>query len=393
MKEILAGKTLEEYSGITNDSREVTPGDIFVAIKGYETDGNLYINEAVKKGAALVFTDQKMRKNRRSINGTPIIQVDNSRKFLGKLAAAFYHNPSDNLQLIGVTGTNGKTTTNHLIYQLLNYNAKRNQPAAKPSQKAGIIGSIYADNGREITENNLTTPDSITLQKYMDEMVKNNLKYCCLEVSSHGIKLNRIEGSNFSVKVGTNISADHLDLHPTFAAYKSIKRSFLEDDSDTLVLLNKDNKFMKSFDQIAKNQFDFAIINQADVNATKINELDRGYKFMYSLNSRLITHSKKEISPFTMSLKMHQPGLHNIYNALTAITIALYYDTAKEIIQDFLKEFKGIKRRLQFVCEGNYTIIDDYAHNPKSYQSVLKAVSRMRFNKLIIVNSIRGNRG
>ncbi|MFW6390099.1 MAG: Mur ligase family protein, partial [Halanaerobiales bacterium] len=381
--------TLEKYTGITCDSRKVKEGYAFIAIQGFERDGNQYINEAIKNGASVIFTDQVVKNNGLN-NNVPIIKVDNARTHLGKLAAEFYNHPSKKLELIGITGTNGKTTTTHLIYHLLNYSNMRN---SGKNQKAGLIGTVQVDNGFSIIPGDLTTPDPVRLQKYLQEMLKANLKYACMEVSSHGIKLERISACNFSIKVATNITADHFDLHPNFEEYINVKKSFLEDTNDTLVLLNTDNKYIKSFGKIAKKQISFGINFNTDIRAEKIKDLNKGHSFIYSLNCKLEKKNKELINPFHFSISMNLAGYHNIYNALIAITIALYYNISIETIQDFFKNFKGIWRRLQFIYDDDFTIIDDCAHNPGSYQAVFEAVAKMKFNKLIVVNSLRGNRG
>ncbi len=389
MENLKSQEKVPTLTGITCDSREVKPGYAFVAISGFITDGNKYINEAIKNGASVVFTDKELDTAIKSKYDIPIIHVDNSRSYLGYLAAEYYNYPSDQLNLIGITGTNGKTTTTHLIYNLLNYN----NTGSKQNKDAGLIGTVRVDTGKRIIDGNLTTPDPITLQKFLNEMVKNDLKYVCMEVSSHGIKLKRIKGTKFAVKVGTNISADHFDLHPNFSEYTNIKREFLEEKGEALVLLNNDNEFLRGFGKIAKNQINFAINENADVIADNIAKWNNGQRFTYHLNGHLHNKNTKKIKPCKISIKMNLPGRHNIYNALIAITIALYYNVPPNTIKDFFEGFQGIWRRLQFIYNNKFTIIDDCAHNPGSYNAVFSAVLDMDFNNLIIVNSLRGNRG
>ena len=227
---------IKDVKGITCDSRKVQPGYIFVAIKGLKEDGNNYIQEAVKNGANLVITDQTIKDK-----SLPIIKVDDARKYLGTLAAEYFDTPSQKLNIIGVTGTNGKTTTTHLIYNLLNHINKN----------SGLIGTVKVDTGNKTSEGGLTTPPPVLLQEYLSNMVENKLKYCCMEVSSHGIYLKRISGTDFSVKVGTNITRDHFDLHDNFNDYKNVKKSFLKENSnDCLVLLNQDDPQIHKFGQI-----------------------------------------------------------------------------------------------------------------------------------------------
>ncbi|MFW6389603.1 MAG: Mur ligase family protein, partial [Halanaerobiales bacterium] len=171
--EELKEEQIPEHTGITCDSRKVKPGYAFIAITGFKEDGNKYIWEAIEKGASVIFTEKEINLK----SSIPIIKVDNTRTLLGELSAEYYNHPSHNLQLIGITGTNGKTTTTHLIYNLLNAN----------TQKSGLIGTVKVDNGSQIIPGKLTTPDPVNLQKNLKTMVNNKLKYACMEVSSHGI--------------------------------------------------------------------------------------------------------------------------------------------------------------------------------------------------------------
>jgi UDP-N-acetylmuramoyl-L-alanyl-D-glutamate--2,6-diaminopimelate ligase len=377
MIDTLINKKIPKFTGISCDSRKVKPGDAFIAINGLKVDGNNYINEAIKKGASVVFSEKK-------INSTkiPVIQIKDARSFLGRLSAEFYNHPSNKLNVIGITGTNGKTTTSYLIYNLLNYEIKQ----------AGLIGTVEVDTGGEKRSGGLTTPAPIPLQKDMNEMFINNLKYACMEVSSHGIYLKRIEGIKFAVKIGTNISPDHFDLHSNFSEYLNVKKSFLKESSyDTLVLINNDDKYFRNFGQIAINQLNFGIKLPSDVMAININYSGINTFFNYSLKKNIITKTK--LKPVQIPIKMKLLGLHNIYNAIIAITVGLYYGIKSEIIQNFFLSFPGVWRRLQLIYNKKFNIIDDCAHNPGSYEAAFRAIKNLKFQKIIIVNSLRGNRG
>ncbi|MFP4660636.1 MAG: Mur ligase family protein [Halanaerobiales bacterium] len=389
MEELISQEKIPNLTGVACDSRKVKPGYAFVAISGFKTDGNKFINEAIDNGASIIFTDKKLDTAILSRKSIPIIQVNDARTYLAHLSAEYYNYPSNQINLIGVTGTNGKTTTTHLIYNLLNYHKNK----ASRQNIAGLIGTVNVDTGKKILPGNLTTPDPITLQKYLRQMVENRLKYACMEVSSHGIKLKRIVGNNFAIKIGTNISADHFDLHPNFNDYLQVKRTFLERKEDALVLLNNDNEFLRSFGQIAKKQYNFSIKSKCDISADDITKWQKGQEFTYNLNRPLINEKKQKINPCRFTVRMKLPGAHNIYNALIAITVALYYNIEQETIQKFFEGFQGIWRRLQFIYDQEFTIIDDCAHNPGSYGAVFSSVLNLEFNNLIIINSLRGNRG
>ena len=367
-------------TGITCDSRKVKPGYAFIAIEGFNEDGHKYIEEAIANGAKLIFTEKDISTTRQA----KIIKVDNTRSLLGQLASEFYHNPSQKINVIGVTGTNGKTTTTHLIYNLLNYNQKQ----------TGLIGTVKVDNGQNTLEGKLTTPPPVLLQKYLSQMVDNNLNYACMEVSSHGIKLERIKGTRFAVKVGTNISTDHYDLHANFKEYLKVKKSFLKDkNSDTLVLINNDDSYLNNTGKLAKNQLNYSLSNNSTITAENIKHKNISTEFIYNINKNNYINYNSCKLPLKIPIKMYLLGQHNIYNALIAITIALYYDKKPKSIQNFFKSYTGIWRRLQILYNNKFTIIDDCAHNPGSYTAVFNTIKDLNYNDLIIVNSLRGNRG
>lgn len=207
-------KDVKQYKGITDDSRKVKKGFVFVAVKGKTNDGHRYINDAIRKGAAVVVGEESLK-----IKDAEYVKVKDSREALGDIASSWFGNPADELKVIGVTGTKGKTTTCFIIYHML----------SKIGKKAGLITSIVAKIGdKEIdTGFHVTSPDVISLHKLLAEMVKEGCDYAVLEVSSHGIDQKRIAGVKFNVGVLTNIAPEHLDYHKTFKEYKRVKMSFL----------------------------------------------------------------------------------------------------------------------------------------------------------------------
>ena len=371
---------MKKIKGISCDSRKINNGYIFVAIQGLKDDGNNYINEAINNGAQLIITDQQ-HKNLQDIK-VPVLIVDNARKYLAKLTADFYNNPSQKLNIIGVTGTNGKTTTTHLIYNLLNEQKKQ----------AGIIGTVSVDNGNKLKKGHLTTPDTEQLQRLFSRMLSNNLKYCSMEVSSHGIKLMRTASTHFSFKIATNITADHLDLHQSIKKYINVKKSFLRDENNVPVLINKDDKILSSLGKVAKNQLNYSINKNTIIKAENINYKDNKIKFTYSLKKSLYSNNNK-IKPIDFEIIMNLSGKHNIYNSLAAITVALYYGIHPETIQHFFVKYKGLWRRFQKIYDKDFLVIDDCAHNPGSYEAVFSTIRKMNYNNLYIINAIRGNRG
>ncbi|MGM0410409.1 MAG: Mur ligase family protein [Bacillota bacterium] len=371
---------MEKIKGISSDSRNVKDGYIFVAINGLKKDGNNYINEAISNGANLIISDKKsIKSNRYDI---PVLMVEDAREYLAKIIADFYHNPSHKLKLIGVTGTNGKTTITHLIYNLLNYKKKN----------TGIIGTIKVDTKKNLHKGILTTPKTEDLQKYLKEMLDNNLKYCAMEVSSHGIKLKRIAYCNFALKIASNITSDHLDLHQNINEYINVKKSFLKDNTDTPVLINQDNKILASFSKLCKNQINYSVDKNTCVKAENIKQNNNQIEYIYSLKKDL-NFRNKIIKQKDFKIKMNLYGKHNIYNSLAAITAALYFNLNYKTIQNFFKNYKGIWRRFEIIYKKEFMIIDDCAHNPGSYKAIFSTIKEMKYNNLYVINSIRGNRG
>lgn len=205
---------LKNQTGLTDDSRKVKKGYVFVAVRGRTVDGHDFIGEAIKNGATLIVGERDLK-----IKGVRYLKVGDSREVLGRLSSVWYGNPSENLRVIGITGTKGKTTTVHLVYHIL----------TNLGEKVGLISSIAAKIGdKEIdTGFHVTSPDVISLHKFLKEMVDAGCKYAVVEVSSHGIDQKRIAGVNFEVGVLTNIAPEHLDYHKTFAEYKKVKTSFI----------------------------------------------------------------------------------------------------------------------------------------------------------------------
>ncbi|OGM88501.1 hypothetical protein A2594_02075 [Candidatus Woesebacteria bacterium RIFOXYD1_FULL_41_28] len=208
-------KDIHDYSGITGDSREVRENFIFVAVKGITSDGHKFIEEAIKNGAKLIVGEEDLK-----IDNAKYIKVEDSREALGQLASEWYGNPSDKLKLIGVTGTKGKTTTCFIIYHML----------TKLGKKTGLVTSIAAKIGEKEADTgfHVTSPDVISLHKFLKEMVDAGCEYAVIEVSSHGIDQKRIAGVKFRIGALTNIAPEHLDYHKTFGEYKKVKKSFIE---------------------------------------------------------------------------------------------------------------------------------------------------------------------
>lgn len=369
-----------KITGITCDSRKVKKGYAFVAIKGTKEDGNQYLDEAISNGAIIVYTEMDI--NNKYI---PVKKVDNARAKLSELLNTFYGYPSEKLSLIGVTGTNGKTTTTHLIKKIFDV----------AGYKTGLIGTLGIKVSDEHISSSLTTPEPEILFEKLNDFVNNGVKVVLMEVSSHGLKFYRTHGLKFEVAVHTNIEKDHMNLHKNFNDYVKTKKMLFDSlGRNKLAIINIDDdngvKLIEGNNKVIA--LTYGLNSKASITASSM-IIDNRIKFNYCLQRGLTTIQGLEIEPLEFPVDINLIGKHNVYNILAAVAVALYFGIEIEIIQRSLKFFEGIHRRLEKIYKNDFTVIDDYSHNPTSYQAVLETVQSLKYNKLVIVNSIRGNRG
>jgi len=368
-------------NGLNNDSRKIVPGNLFIAIKGYQTDGHSYISNAIERGAAAVVCEQCCPDC-----PVPIIQVKNSRYAQGILAAEFFDHPSHSLKVVGITGTNGKSTSTFMIDNILQ----------QAGFSTGLLGTVYNRIKDRIYPTLHTTPDSIEIQNLLAEMVKQKIDYAIIEVSSHGIALDRIAGTNFNVGGITNITQDHLDLHKNMKNYIRTKGNFFTQlPKESVAVFNGDDALsLKLVSQTSAQPVTYGIdSNLVNVKAIEIVKGTQYTKFILAVKKPFFSVSGKRVLPFSFPVQLNCLGNHNIYNALLAATCGLIFDLEQEKIQQGLAEFKGIFRRLEVIYNQNFKVINDTAHNPGSFQAVFRVIQEESFNNLYIVNSIRGNRG
>jgi len=358
-----------EITGLAYDSRRLQKGEIFVAIKGEQADGHDFIAEAQQKGAAAVIVEEKTKVPK----GMPFIRVKDSRRELSRLAANFYGHPSRKLKVIGITGTNGKTTTAFLIQQILK----------KAGLKCGLIGTVNYDTGREVISATRTTPESLDLQKLLSEMTENGLDFVVMEVSAHALSLKRVNDINFKEAIFTNFSQDHLDFYPSLDGYLKAKLSLFAMLSPT----------------------SFAIINNDDPAKDRFKEITKAKTYLYGfgdsslIRGRLIK-ADLECSRFKVyypqgetEINFKLKGRFNIYNALAAFGAAYALGLSPLTIKEALTEAKGVPGRLQAVDYPlPFKVIIDYAHTPDGLQNVLEAIKEITPGRIITVFGAGGNR-
>jgi UDP-N-acetylmuramoyl-L-alanyl-D-glutamate--2,6-diaminopimelate ligase len=361
-----------EVFDIAHDSRKVRPGSLFVAVRGFHSDGHQFIPQAVQAGAVAIVAEKGH--NEAAILMTPMIVVDDSRIALAFLAAAFYGNPSQKLILIGITGTNGKTTTTYLIKSIIE----------TAGRKAGLIGTIDYRVVDKVYAAPNTTPESLDLQRLLAEMVGYGVEYCVMEVSSHALALGRTVGCEFAVAGFTNLTQDHLDFHESMESYFRVK-----------LLL---------FVGLSPNAF--AVINSDDVRATEIIGATRAKVLTTGLSERAdirpsgsIGHGIRGLS-FSVatpsgSISVESPlvGRHNIYNILSAIGIATALGFAGDDIARGISAMRAVPGRMEKVDEGQpFTVVADYAHTEDALVRLLETVREITTGKVITVFGCGGDR-
>lgn len=366
--EAVKGSTEVSISAIDFDSRKTAENDVFVAIRGSLSDGHDYIEKAISQGAIAIVCDTFPE---HTVPGITYVQVKDTNKALAFMAANYYGNPSSNLKLIGITGTNGKTTVASLLYQLFK----------KAGYKVGLISTVKILVDETEYKATHTTPDSLTINRYLQEMNEVGVEYCFMEVSSHGIHQKRTEALHFTGGVFTNLSHDHLDYHPTFSDYRDVKKSF--------------------FDNLEKTAF--ALTNVDDKNGAVMLQNTQARKLTYALKSYADYKAiilENQLSGLLLKINDNEVwvkliGTFNAYNLLAIYGTAIELGLDSLEVLRLLSELESVSGRFQFiVSKENITAIVDYAHTPDALENVLKTINdiRTKNEQLITVIGCGGDR-
>lgn len=348
----MVGPANAEVAALSFDSRKVETGAAFVAVRGTESDGHQFIAQAIARGAAVVVCEVLPPDLKA---GLTYIEVENSARALGIMADNYFDHPSSQLKLVGITGTNGKTTVATLLFQLFR----------ELGYKVGLLSTVENHINDEIIPATHTTPDPIALNSLLNDMVDSGCDYCFMEVSSHAVSQSRIEGLTFAGGVFTNLSHDHLDFHLTFSAYLKAKKQFFDSlDKNTFALTNIDDKNGLVMLQNTKaHQKTYALKNIADFNARIIENHFSGL---------LLTIDHEEVW-FKMV------GAFNAYNLLAVYATAMLLDQDKSKVLTTLSRLSGAEGRFDYITAPNGVIgIVDYAHTPDAVQNVLSTVQDIR---------------
>ncbi|NOX88553.1 MAG: UDP-N-acetylmuramoyl-L-alanyl-D-glutamate--2,6-diaminopimelate ligase [Calditrichaeota bacterium] len=354
--------------GIQYDSRKVTAGDLFVAVRGFKTDGHQYLEKAVRSGAAAAVVEEK-----RSGLGIPQIVVPDSRKILAALAANFYRPEIDRLTLVGITGTNGKTTTSYLVQSILN-------EAGLPS---GLIGTIQYQIGEKRWDAWNTTPESVDICRMLYELHEQKYRACVLEVSSHALALNRVNGLKFKVGAFTNLTRDHLDFHQTLDSYFESKMELFKLlDLNGSAVINFDDPFgQKAVDRISQPVLTFGFSKEADIHPASSN---------VSMDGIVLECE----TPFgKIKIESQLTGQFNIQNIQTAIGVGLALAIPLNTIKKGIEAVKRVPGRLEsYEIKPGIKAVIDYAHTPDSLEKALLALKKLTPNRLIVVFGAGGDR-
>lgn len=376
LKDILYKVTINAVIGSTNiavsniefDSRKIENNALFVAISGTITDGHNYIESVIEKGATAIVCERLPEVLK---TGVTYIEVANSNQALAYMAANFYQHPSENLKLVGVTGTNGKTTVTSLLYQLFK----------KAGYKVGLLSTVKIMVDDTIYKTAHTTPDSLTINKYLKLMNDAGVEFCFMEASSHGIHQSRTEGLKFTGGIFTNLSHDHLDYHDTFAEYRDVKKAF--------------------FDQLPKDAF--ALSNVDDKNGLVMLQNTQAKKYTYALKTFADYRAQileNEFSGLLLKLNDNELwtrliGSFNAYNIVAIYGAAELLGLEKDEILPIISELQNVSGRFEYlISDTRITAIVDYAHTPDALKNVLETINSIRTKneQLITVIGCGGDR-
>lgn len=353
-----------KISSVTDNTKKVQKDSIFVCVKGGSFDGHDAAKEMLEKGAAVVITERDLGL------GDKQIITDNSRKFYGKLCAAWFDHPEKKIKIIGVTGTNGKTTITNVIKNIL----------MSYGIKTGLIGTIRNEIGNEPVHTDNTTPMAFDYMQLLDKMVKADCKYAVMEVSSFGLVQNRIGPTHFDIGVFTNLTQDHLDYHKTMENYYQAKKMMF--DECDFALVNIDDDYGKRLlSEICCPKASYGSSQEADYysDAAKIKADGTSFWYCFDGKSKLVN--------------MKMTGMFNVSNVTAAITVCMKAGIPLEHILETIADYNGVKGRCEIIPTGrDFTVICDYAHTPDAIENILQSVKQYTEGRLICLFGCGGNR-
>ncbi|HAT4251621.1 TPA: UDP-N-acetylmuramoyl-L-alanyl-D-glutamate--2,6-diaminopimelate ligase [Clostridium perfringens] len=369
--EVIKGNEESKVQNIRYDNRKIEQGDAFVCVKGFKVDGHSFICDAIKKGANVLIVQEDVSVQ----EDITIIKVRDTRKALAIMSSNYFGNPKDKLKIIGITGTNGKTTSAFIIKSILE----------KAGFMTGLIGTIANYIGNKKVDAVRTTPESYELHELFKNMVDAGVEYCVMEVSSHSLDLDRVYGIQFEEGIFTNLTRDHLDFHKTFENYYNAKFKLFERSNHSII--NLDDPYganiVKDIEErgVKTKVSTFSIEKESDFKAFEIKSHSNGSEFKVNL---------EKVEEFYINI----PGEYNIYNSLGCIICAHNLNIPMDKIKEGLSDVV-IPGRCELVAKDKnlpYSIIIDYAHTPDGLENVLTTVKAFTKNRMISVFGCGGDR-
>ncbi|QYR20089.1 UDP-N-acetylmuramoyl-L-alanyl-D-glutamate--2,6-diaminopimelate ligase [Paenibacillus sp. sptzw28] len=371
----LAGDANIELNGIQIDSRKVMQGDLFICLPGHTVDGHDFAPQAAERGAAAFVAERPLPVD------APQLIVKDSRHAMAVLADYFFGSPSRKLKLIGITGTNGKTTTTYLIERIL----------ADAGFKPGVIGTVERRFGGRSYPMSGTTPEALELQRHLAAMIEAGTDCCAMEVSSHALEQGRVKGCRYRTAIFTNLTQDHLDYHGTMQRYAAAKELLfarlgneyaLSPEERAYAVLNADDSASGGFARATSAEvLTYGVDNEADVRASNIRITAHGTSFHL------------ETFDGSTDITLNMAGKFNVYNALAAVCAALIERVPLDQIKSSLEAVPGVPGRVESVHAGQkFAVIVDYAHTPDGLDNVLKAVKEFAAGRIICVFGCGGDR-
>ncbi|WP_188456186.1 UDP-N-acetylmuramoyl-L-alanyl-D-glutamate--2,6-diaminopimelate ligase [Virgibacillus oceani] len=360
---IVKGNLDVKVESIAYDSREAKNNSLFIAISGFVVDGHDFITKAIQKGSTVIVVEKDIQID----SDITVLKVPDTRDAMALIGANFYHNPTKDFNLIGITGTNGKTSTTYFIKSIFEQ-AKRS---------IGLIGTIGTVINNNVTKNKNTTPESLDLQKIFADMVEAKSDNCIMEVSSHALSLKRVAHSSFNMGIYTNLTPDHLELHNTMEEYFEAKAMLFDLTSDYNIVNADDEygqKLMKRIEKYDTELITYGIDTKAEIYATNIN-----YSFEHTTFTVQTPKGKFDV-------KVNLPGKIYVYNSLAAIACAYCAGIEVKDIQAGIRNVEGIKGRLEVIYkEDDYRIVVDFAHTEDSLEKALTTLRPYTKGKIILV--------
>lgn len=358
-----------DIKNIEFDSRKIKEDGLFICVNGSNVNGHAFINKAINNGAKAFLISEDVE----IIKGYTFIKVKDIKDAMAKIASNFYNNPSKNLDIIGVTGTNGKTSITTFLSQILNI-----------ENKCGLVGTIKIYDGKNEIVSQNTTPESLDLQKSFYNMLENKCKYCAMEVSSHSLALNRVDGVDIKLGIFTNLTEDHLDFHKDLNEYRNVKEKLFYKTSKANIINIDDASgriILENIKDLNTPYYTYAIEREADFIAKDIKMDSNGVSYT------LVTPK------YEAKIKVPVPGKFTVYNTLATISACYILNIPIEIIKKGLENSEGVKGRFELVKNNKgYNIIVDYAHTPDALKNILDTVKEFSKGRIITVFGCGGDR-